>query len=435
MKKVLLVAFTCYFGTALIAQNYERCRTPQAIQYQENLTPGYIQDVEAVFNQAKNYIPKKTNQPIYTIPVVVHIVYNVAAANLPDSVIFDQIRVLNEDYNRMNADTVNMRSDFDIVKGSPQIEFVLAQVDEFGNPTNGITRTQTATASFGSFGIISGDFTDLEKVKSTSDGGHDPWDQSRYLNIWVCDMSVLGITALLGYATPPSNLPNWPPGSNNGLSDGVVIQYQAFGSNNPNALDVGAGPIDVRGRTSTHEVGHYLGLRHIWGDGDCNEQDGIDDTPNADNQSNQDCNPAKNTCTDNIQGIDLPDMIENYMDYSEETCQNSFTQGQVDLMHGVLENQRYDLVHNNIASISESDDFRLSLWPNPAKDQFKVTAKHKIEQIEVLSLTGASIMKFNYQNNFENEKMVETTHLENGVYLVNITTENMVSSKRIVIQK
>ena len=114
--------------------------------------------------------------------------------------------------------------------------------------------------------------TDLEKVKSTADGGIDPWDQSRYLNIWVCDMSIFGVTALLGYATPPAGLPNWPPGSSGTLGDGVVIQYQAFGSNNPNQIGQG---IVVKGRTPSHEVGHYLGLRHIWGDGDCTAEDGI----------------------------------------------------------------------------------------------------------------------------------------------------------------
>ncbi len=433
MKKILLVALLFAAGTS-ISQNHERCRTPQAIQYQENLTPGYIQDVNTVFNQAKNHIQQKTWNPIYTIPVVVHVVYNTSAQNIPDSVIYNQIQVLNEDYNRINADTVNMRSDFDIVKGSPQIQFILAQVDEFGNPTTGITRTQTSTTSFGSIGIITGDFSDLENVKSTANGGHDPWDQNRYLNIWVCDMSLFGIPALLGYATPPSNLPNWPPGSNPGLSDGVVIQFQAFGSNNPNALDLGQGAIDVRGRTATHEVGHYLGLRHIWGDGDCNEQDGIDDTPNADDQSQQDCNPNKNTCVDNIQGVDLPDMIENYMDYSAETCQNSFTQGQVDLMHGVLENQRYDLVHNNFASLDELEEFNWTIAPNPANDQINIASKSTIEQIEIVSLTGAIVQSYDYGMEKENERTIPVSNLENGIYIVKIKTNNSAASKRIVIQ-
>ena len=435
MKKFVLSTLLFCLGSSVLAQNYERCRTPQAIQYQESLTPGFIQDVEAVFNSAKNHIPTKQFQPIYTIPVVVHIVYNLPEENIPDSVIIDQIRVLNEDYLRLNPDTVNMRTDFDIVKGSPQIEFVLASVDEFGGATTGITRTQTSTQSFGSIALIGGDFSDLEKVKSTADGGHDPWDQSRYLNIWVCNMSIFGVPALLGYATPPSNLPNWPPGSTNGLSDGVVIQFQAFGSNNPNPLDMGGGNIlDVRGRTATHEVGHYLGLRHIWGDGDCTEQDGIDDTPNADDQSNQDCDFNKNTCTDNIQGIDLPDMVENYMDYSEETCQNSFTQGQVDLMHGVLDNQRYDLVHNNVASLNELEDLKWTMAPNPANDQIKISARHSIQEVEIITMTGAKVLSKDYGTDKNIIRTIKTSNLESGIYIVNVRTEKTVSSKRIVVQ-
>src|SRR5690606_39460427 len=115
------------------------------------------------------------------------------------------------------------------------------------------------------------------------------------------------------------------------------------------------------------EVGHYLGLRHIWGDGDCNEQDGIDDTPNAADQSNQDCNFANNTCTDNIGTLgDLPDMVENYMDYSEETCQNSFTLGQIDMMRSIIENYRWELVNGTPASFNEDEAFQLQVFPNPS---------------------------------------------------------------------
>lgn len=432
MKHALL--FTLLLGsTATFAQQVDRCLSPQAIEYQESLTPGYEHAVHSTFNEAKALNAKANS--IYTIPVVVHVVYNTPAQNIPDSVVIDQIRVLNEDYNRQNADTINMRNDFDIVKGSPKIKFVLAQIDEFGNPTTGITRTSTATASFGSLAIIGGDFSDLEKVKSTADGGQDPWDVNRYLNIWVCNMSVdffgQEITALLGYATPPANLPNWPPGSTNGLTDGVVIQYQAFGSNNPNVLDAGSGPIDVLGRTPTHEVGHYLGLRHIWGDGDCTEQDGIDDTPNADSESQQDCDPSKNTCTDNIQGIDLPDMIENYMDYSAETCQNSFTAGQVSLMHGVLEGPRYDLVHGNPASISENEAFAWNVYPNPTQGTVTVSSDSQIDLLSIVDLTGKVV--------FEKTVAGTTTDLQlgnltSGVYLVEITSGNQKSQQRIILQ-
>ncbi|MFN5910844.1 MAG: hypothetical protein ACK45H_05880, partial [Bacteroidota bacterium] len=269
--KLILLSFILLMNIVVIAQNVHRCMTPHAIDFQETLTQGYKALVQESFNRAKKKGGLLKADPIYTIPVVVHVVYNTAEQNIPDSVIYDQIKVLTDDYNRWNADTVNMRADFEPVKGNPRIRFVLAQIDAQGNATTGITRTQTSVESFGSFALLTGSFADLEKVKSTADGGHDPWDQSRYLNIWVCNMSLplLG-PALLGYATPPPGLPNWPIGQTpTGLSDGVVIQFQAFGSNNPVPLQFGQTAFEVAGRTCVHEVGHYLGLRHIWGDGDC----------------------------------------------------------------------------------------------------------------------------------------------------------------------
>ena len=437
MKLLLAIGFAC-LSTITFSQNLHRCVTQEAIQYQENITPGFIDQVQQVFENSKAYSSNNLEKAgaIYNIPVVVHVVYNTPEQNLADSVIFNQIQTLTEDYNRLNADTVNMRSDFDIVKGSPQINFILAQVDPTGASTTGITRTSTSTSSFGSFAFLTGDFTDLEKVKSTMDGGEDPWDQSRYLNIWVCNMSInifgTETTALLGYATPPSGLPNWPPGSTPNLSDGVVIQFQAFGSNNPNILDAGGGAIDVRGRTASHEVGHYLGLRHIWGDGDCTAEDGIDDTPNADAQSNQDCDITKNTCTDNIQGVDLPDMIENFMDYSEETCQNSFTQGQVDLMHGVLENQRFDLVNNNPAAINELDLISFSIAPNPATNQIQIESSDVIQKISIVSVDGQIAYTVELNNT---STVINTSELARGYYYVISTSlEKQPSSQSLVIQ-
>jgi hypothetical protein len=419
MKKLALLS-TLFLSLHGYSQDIPKCLSHEVINYQESLTPGYEHHVNSIFNEAKQFAANSEEKTgTHIIPVVVHIVYDTPAKNLPDSVIFDQIAVLNEDFNRQNADTVNMRPDFDIVKGNPDIQFVLAQIDEFGQPTTGITRTQTPHATFGSLLILGGDFSDLERVKSTADGGIDPWDQSRYLNIWVCDMSVFGVTALLGYATPPAGLPNWPPGSTNGMSDGVVIQYQAFGSNNPNPLDPGSGPVPVEGRTPVHEVGHYLGLRHIWGDGDCTAEDGIDDTPNADAQSQSDCDPSKNTCTDNIQGVDLPDMIENFMDYSAETCQNTFTQGQADLMYGVLEVERYDLVHGNPAAVPHIDaKIAVDLYPNPAENAIYLSYEGELSNIKISDMSGKTVLE-DIQSN-----TIDISTFDSGFYFLSYDDPN-----------
>lgn len=439
MKITLLLSFGLLSFFSISQQIIDKCLSHKAILYQESLTPGYINQVNAVFEHAKahqsNYSQEKINS-LYTIPVVFHVVYNTAQQNIPDSVIIDQIRVLNNDYNRLNADTINMRSDFDDVAGSPRIEFRLAQIDEFGNPTTGITRTNTATTSFGSVGAITGSFVDLEKVKSTADGGIDPWDQSKYLNIWVCNMSInffgQEITALLGYATPPDGLPNWPTGATSGMSDGVVLQFQTVGTNNPNQIDMGNGLQNTLGRTASHEVGHYLGLRHIWGDGDCAAEDGIDDTPNADAESNFDCDDTKNTCVDNILGVDLPDMIENFMDYSADDCQNSFTQGQGDLMIGVLENERYDLVHNNPASINDLDVTDLNVFPNPTVNTITLTHKNNISEIQLAGVYGNVIQS---TLSIESGSVISLENYPVGIYFIQYVSESgLVYSKRVVKQ-
>lgn len=419
MKTRFIIAFTLFVFSA--HAQIQKCYTYEMMQHQEQLSPGYLNSVQETFYRAKQSF-SQDRSTVYTIPVVVHIVYNGAAENLDDSVVFNQIAVLNETFRRTNPDTVNMRSVFEPIVGDTYIEFKLAQIDPNGQPTNGITRTSTTQNSF--FGV--GGFP-AEGVKSSSDGGIDPWDQNRYLNIWVCDMSLLGSPFILGYASPPNNLPHWPPGSSDNLSDGVVIQYESFGANNPNTLDLGQGVMEVMGKTAVHEVGHYLGLRHIWGDGDCNEEDGIDDTPNATDQSDFDCDTTKNTCTDNILTLgDLPDMIENYMDYSSDDCQNSFTQGQADMMRAILENERIDLISGNPASIEKREDLYYQIFPNPSTSNAIITGL----QQEV------SILIFNERGQLVFEKkasdQVVLPKFDAGTYSVKLIGSNTVKTERFL---
>ena len=180
--------------------------------------------------------------------------------------------------------------------------------------------------------------------------------------------------------------------------------------------------MNIRGRTVTHEVGHYLGLRHIWGDGDCNEQDGVADTPNADAESNFDCDDTKNTCTDNIGGVDLPDMIENFMDYSSETCQNSFTQGQIDIMRSVLENERDSLIDNGVLSIPNNNTIlkpSVSIYPNPTTNSFSVDFGQKFEnyKIIIVDLSGKSIYQSTATSSITS---INANNWQSGTYIINI---------------
>ncbi len=267
-------------------------------------------------------LARTQNDPI-KIPVVVHVIHTGTSigqgSNIPDSQIFEQIRVLNEDFNRTNADAVNTPEEFLPVAGSAGIEFVLAKQDEDGLPTTGIVRVQGSKPTYGP--------DDATLIGQTSQ-----WNPEEYLNIWVVPL----IQPFIGYASfPISDLPglNFPPTS--AITDGVTVDYRFFG--------VGGNSISsTSGRTATHEVGHYLGLRHIWGDGGCGVDDFVDDTPEQDN-SNNNCsaNPSRFSCGSN-------DMIQNYMDYTPDACMNLFTLGQIERFNVVLENspRRVTLVNN-----------------------------------------------------------------------------------------
>ena len=331
-----------------------------------------IDDYETVYDIALNRL--SNNDLTYYIPVVFHIVYNTDDQNLPDSVIHSQIDVLNEDFRRLNENASNTRDEFLEFAGDPNIEFFLANLDPEGNPTNGIIHQYTDKVEFLMFeDFLSNEIT-LDEVKFSSSGGSDAWDTNKYLNIWVCNIGSLDILGLelgqvFGYAYPPTdidqalielsenqNVPDWPTDmlTNEESVQGVVLHYTAVGRNNPTANDDGMLE-NNEGRAAVHEIGHYLGLRHIWGDAlalfgedGCIVDDGISDTPNANDQAGYVCDFTKNTCSNDVfgsSGEDLPDMVENYMDYSPDNCLNMFTNGQINVMRNILEISRTELIN------------------------------------------------------------------------------------------
>ncbi len=331
--------------------------------------PELHESFEATFEECRTSAQRTSAEERTTliVPVVLHVVWKNPEENLHDSILLNQIAVLNEDYNRLNADTSSLRDIFRSVAGNAQIRF---ELDE-------IRRVKT-NANF-QLNPLTGNL--MANLKNSAQGGSNAKDPARYLNIWICriqPVTILGIPLgqVLGFAFPPNNLPNWP--ANSGAptleQDGVVLDFRTVGRNNPNPLpNPGGGNFAIRGRTATHEVGHYLGLRHIWGDGgllglpnDCNQSDGIDDTPFANAQSDFDCNKNRNTCNkvEPFYGMDMPDLVENFMDYSAETCQNMFTRGQVNLMRTVLEGPRKGLLQSS--SVGEGSDSAYPyVYPNP----------------------------------------------------------------------
>jgi len=264
----------------------------------------------------------KSQPPIYTIPVVVHIVYRTGAQNLSDARVAEQIQVLNDDYRRTNNDAGNVPAAFAGVVADAEIQFCLASKDPSGSATTGITRTQTSVTNIGGG----------SSYAYTSQGGKDIWDPTLYLNIWVCELG----GGLLGFTYTPGNAPNG--------RDGVVIGYQYFGK-------TGASAPYNRGRTTTHEVGHWLNLEHVWGPGNggCSSDDFVSDTP-IQNTSNGGC-PSHPSASCSNGG----DMFMNYMDYVNDNCMNSFTAGQATRMRAAIAGARSGLITSQ-ACVTASDD-------------------------------------------------------------------------------
>lgn len=358
MKNTLL-GLLLFMPTFLFAQHqYDRCASYDVIEHWEQQYPGTKQALNKVIFDAQKYSQHQGKRSgaraadtIYRIPVVVHIVYTNAAENLPDSLVYSQIEVLNQAFRRDNADSSDTRAEFKPFAGDAGIEFYLADLDPNGMPTTGITRTAGTPPPFLGFSPFG------DEVKKNSTGGKDPWPTDRYLNIWVCNL--LNGFGVLGYAYPPvGNLSNWPAGAAPADTSlqGVVIYHEVFGFRNPLALASPFYNIAAEGKTTVHEVAHYLGLRHIWGDGPCNEDDFVADTPEASDNSQQQCNWSLNECSPSCPLLpDYPNMIENYMDYSADSCMNMFSYGQIAIMRGVLATYRSRLPEITFGTIKPSN--------------------------------------------------------------------------------
>ncbi len=292
-----------------------------------NEDPSYVAARSRIETLARAYeesARRTARVGVTRIPVVVHVVWNTQAQNISDAQIQSQIDVLNQDFRRTNADISQVPGVWQSVAADARVEFFLATTDPNGNPTNGITRTQTQTASFQMQG---------NPVKSAATGGTDPWPADRYLNMWVCQLS----GGLLGYA-------QFPGGPTE--TDGVVILHSAFGTNG-----TATAPFN-RGRTATHEVGHWMNLFHIWGDDGTgfNGTDEVNDTPNAAGP-NYECPTFPSvSCNNGPNG----DMFMNYMDYTDDACMFMFTTRQVARIDATLDGPRssfhptWGWHHNNL---------------------------------------------------------------------------------------
>lgn len=261
---------------------------------------------------------------VITIPTVVHILYNNDVQNIPEEAVYSQIEVINEDFRRMNADTVNTPDYFKPIAADMQIELCLATRDPEGNPTNGITRTFTEVEEFP---YDSGNYEVVTRMHFSEKGGTEIWDRDQYLNVWVLNLDSLSF--VLGFAYLPGADPN---------VDGIVCNYKYFGR--PNLA-----PEEYQlGRVMTHELGHWLNLWHPFNDsqpgaGFCSD-DFVDDTPSQ-REANFGCPSFPYSTCDNYS-----DMYMNYMDYTDDDCANMFSLGQKERSYAALHVMRPSILES-----------------------------------------------------------------------------------------
>ena len=429
MTKLLKIGFLCLIFKTNIAFA-QRCATPKrdslmAIKYKNWVFQRRaLEDSIASFlnNKRPNGRVGAVCLPL-RIPVVVHVVHDNTAnniggagnANIADTQILNQIRILNEDYRR-KAGTKGFNNN--PIGADTGIEFYLAKTDPDGNSSTGITRHLYTDKR--SFDIFS-DETILVNIVS--------WPSDRYLNIWVVKSLS---SAFLGVAQFPSVSGIGGLDTSGDLqdkTDGVIIDYRTFG--------IGA-TVSSRlynlGRTATHEIGHWLGLLHTWGDANCGD-DFCADTPvcQGGNQSNN-CGPFFSNCT----GTRTRNMTENYMDYSPDSCMNVFTKNQTERIQAVLEKspRRAKLLRLACTQLAFGTNLDVTVYPNPA--DINLNIKVIMKQIgninmQFYGLTGQLVQQYNFENYPSWIFDLPTANLANGEYILKISTQDESTIKRIVV--
>ncbi len=356
-----------------------------------------------------------TPRPVVTIPVIVHVIHNGEAigtgTNLSFAQIQSQIDVLNEDFRRLNGDIYITPAAFRGISDDPLIEFCLAQQDESGNPTTGYERINGGQANW-----------TMDELENTLKPA-TIWDRDSYLNLWTCDFGGVN-SSLLGYAQFPAI------GSAN--TDGVVIKYSAFG----NTGNVNS-PYDL-GRTASHEVGHWLNLRHIWGDAaGCATDDLVSDTPIQDvSTSGTPTFPLLDACSVSYPGI----MFFNNMDYSHDATLTMFTYGQASRMDAALFTDRVSLLSSvgcnpPSSGIDESSIANsVKIFPNPSSGYFTIQMNDKLKasELKIVNGIGETILSKNLTGNLEE---INLSELSNGIYFLSITSSNGIFNEKLILNK
>jgi Pregnancy-associated plasma protein-A/Secretion system C-terminal sorting domain len=333
------------------------------------------------------------------IPIVFHIVYANAAQNISVDQIQSQLDVINEDFSRANADASQTLDAFKLLAGNPRIQFFIGNRDGVA----GITRTSTTHMPFAN-----------DDLHLSLKGGKDAWETDKFLNVWVADLG----GQLFGYGASPGS-PSF--------RDGVAVHYQNFGRH-ANAI----APYNL-GRTLTHEIGHWLGLQHIWGNGGCDSTDGIDDTPSQDHPVTG-CNLASVSCG-------TINMVQNFMNSSTDQCMNFFTIQQSSRMRKTLTELRPGAftIEHLVTALEDNTAIVTEIFPNPLRDDRSITVRLRKDRpaatsFYIVNLQGKVIREFSIDALSE-EIEIDMTGEANGFYIAHVLSGQYEIKRKVIVNR
>jgi hypothetical protein len=383
MKLILSLLITLFSSSLIIAQ--------------VDTAPASLHNALSIPASATTTQSTAALPDIIGIPVVVHVLYNTNQQNISDEQIKSQLTALNKDFQGKNADRSKIPSYFAPYAASAGFSFYLAQVDPKGYATTGIIRKSTSVQMYG---------VD-DRIKSSRLGGDDAWSRDKYLNIWIGNIAggIMGYTSKIGCSAE---------------LDGVVIHFAAFGT-----IGTAAAPYNL-GRTATHEIGHWLNLRHIWGDEYCGSDD-VDDTPTQRGSNRGNPTGEKFTCGTTAHG----DMYMNFMDLTDDASMFMFTTGQRNRMRALFEagGARQNMLGVNVQYAGSIQTLTIkpepvlvvtaSVYPNPASGSINIEIKNAFnwvnQPVTIYNLMGQPVINKIMTGN---RITINISGLQAGVYFV-----------------